>query len=415
MISFYVVFFILSKSVLWVLIFSKVCHNCILLIEKIKFIVKLIIIKNLKFVKFCMRKISFQKIVLIFSIIVFIVGIFTGDIKFEIKKKNNYRNDIEIKLQNIENVTWKLYYSPDNSWWAFYESFSNIETSLKLQTYEFTEKNIKSKLKELLEKWVDVKVIMENYKYKQFQNTWKQIAEYFTGYDNFEIKSDDQMWTEYIHSKINLVDSGFWIQTANLTHSSFNKNREHFFYSTNTWVWYSLNNIFDKDWNGEKIFLDDIHPNLVICNINCRDVIELLLEWAEKSILIQTQYIVDKRILDILKSKVWLDKSSVPQNAGQLLYKGAQKSFDIRFIVSDTETSDDLLKYFGPAVARKFNQYYNHTKMILIDEEILLLWSMNLSDNSLDNNREIGILIIDLEIIKKYKELFEIDWKKSRF
>jgi len=32
---------------------------------------------------------------------------------------------------------------------------------------------------------------------------------------------------------------------------------------------------------------------------------------------------------------------------------------------------------------------YLHTKMILIDDEILLLGSMNLSANSLDNNREI--------------------------
>lgn len=32
---------------------------------------------------------------------------------------------------------------------------------------------------------------------------------------------------------------------------------------------------------------------------------------------------------------------------------------------------------------------YVHTKMILIDKKILLLGSMNLSANSLDNNREI--------------------------
>jgi hypothetical protein len=52
-----------------------------------------------------MRKFSFQKIVLIFAIIVFVAGIFTGDIKFEFKKENNYRNDVEIKLKNIENIT----------------------------------------------------------------------------------------------------------------------------------------------------------------------------------------------------------------------------------------------------------------------------------------------------------------------
>ena len=42
------------------------------------------------------------------------------------------------------------------------------------------------------------------------------------------------MGTEYTHAKVNLIDSGFIIQTANLTHSSFTKNREHFFQSTDT-------------------------------------------------------------------------------------------------------------------------------------------------------------------------------------
>ncbi|MDR2416330.1 MAG: phospholipase D-like domain-containing protein [Candidatus Peribacteria bacterium] len=40
-------------------------------------------------------------------------------------------------------------------------------------------------------------------------------------------------------------------------------------------------------------------------------------------------------------------------------------------------------------MARKLKTRYNHTKMILVDRKYLLLGSMNLSDNSLDNNREI--------------------------
>lgn len=340
-----------------------------------------------------MKKIHAQIIVLILIVIIFIVAILTKDIKFEFAIKIDQNQEQKIDLENIENITWKLYMSPDNSWPAFYSSLSQIKHSLKLQTYEFTEKNIKAKLKELLEQGISIKLIMENYKYMQFKNTWKEIEEYFSGYKNFEIKSDKQMKTEYVHSKINLVDSWFRIQTANLTDSSFKKNREHFFYSENQAVWHSLNNIFDKDWNWEKISPSDIHPNLVVCNINCRNVIETLLKSAKKSILIQTQYIVDERILNILKKEIWTK--------------------DVRFIVSDTETNDKLLEYFWPAVSRKFDKYYNHTKMILVDEKILLLGSMNLSDNSLDNNREFGILIIDQELIKKYIKMFEIDREKS--
>ncbi len=348
-----------------------------------------------------MKKLSFQKIILIVVILVFLIGLFTGDISlnFEssLQNKNNSHRLFINNLNNLEDVSWELYVSPDNSWLVFYENISSIESSLKIQTYEFTKKELKSKFKELLDRWVNIKLIMENNKYQQFQNTWNKIEDYFKDYDNFEIKSDEQMHTKYVHSKINLVDSGFWIQTANLTHSSFAKNREYFFYSHDTWVLLSLNTIFEKDWNGEKILVNDIHPNLVVCNINCRDVIESILQWAEKSIIIQTQYIVDDKILKILKNK------------------SVNDDVETRFVVSDTETSDDLLRYFGPGVARKFYEYYNHTKMILFDCELLLLWSMNLSDNSLDKNREIGILLLDKDIISKFKELFEKDWRKSKY
>lgn len=116
----------------------------------------------------------------------------------------------------------------------------------------------------------------------------------------------------------------------------------------------------------------------------------------KKNILIQTQYIVDDEIVEILKNQ-------------------SINLEDMRFIVSATDTNDNLLEYFWPWVARKFDKYYNHTKMILIDDELLLLWSMNLSSTSLDQNREIGILIIDDETISEYKNLFEKDWENSKY
>jgi len=85
----------------------------------------------------------------------------------------------------------------------------------------------------------------------------------------------------------------------------------------------SLETIFDKDRQGEKIQLKDIHPNLVICNINCRTVIETLLRDAKESIIIQTQYITDDSIMKILNSQSAIEK---------------------RIIVTDTESNLDLIK-----------------------------------------------------------------------
>ena len=134
------------------------------------------------------------------------------------------------------------------------------------------------------------------------------------------------MGTEYTHAKVNLFDSGFIIQTANLTNSSFASNREHFFQSYDSGVWKSLHTIFEKDRNGEKITIKDIHPNLVVCNINCRGVIEQLLSSAEESIIIQTQYITDEFIRNLLR-----EKKSLPE---------------FKMLVADTKDNTNLVRIF---------------------------------------------------------------------
>jgi hypothetical protein len=45
-----------------------------------------------------------------------------------------------------------LYVSPIDSWQKFYEDISDVEKTLKIQTYDFTKKELKTKFKDLLEK-----------------------------------------------------------------------------------------------------------------------------------------------------------------------------------------------------------------------------------------------------------------------
>ena len=57
---------------------------------------------------------------------------------------------------------------------------------------------------------------------------------------------------------------------------------------------------------------------------------------------------------------------------------------------------------------------YVHAKMILVDETYLIVSSINLSANSMDENREIGIILIDAALIRKFHDWFERDWQKSK-
>lgn len=86
-----------------------------------------------------------------------------------------------------------MYITPIDSWKYFEQSVPQTTSSLYAQTYDFTEKRVKKIFRELLDRGVKIKLIMENHKYRQYQDTFTQISQYFSGYDNFEIQSDAKM------------------------------------------------------------------------------------------------------------------------------------------------------------------------------------------------------------------------------
>jgi len=329
------------------------------------------------------------------GILLLIIGLILWDVQIQIGTHLPQASikAIHTQLTKFQDISWSFFRSPGESLIKELNSFNSTQQNLDLRTYEFTQKDFKTSLKTLAEKGVNVRIIIEDKKFQQYQNTLKVLSQHYSWYKNIQLKSDKQMGTEYVHAKVNLIDSGFIIQTANLTHTSFAKNREHFFQSYDTWIRTSLHTIFEKDRAWEKISMKDIHPNLVVCNINCRGVIEQLLGSAKESIIIQTQYITDDAIRNILRTK-----KSLPE---------------LKLLVADTDDNNELINYFGNDFARKFKQYYNHTKMILIDHKTLLLGSMNLSATSLDKNREIWIILLNTWIISQFSDQFIQDWVAS--
>lgn len=297
-------------------------------------------------------------------------------------------------FENLKVISWTVFQWPSNELYIQYGEFlDSTDKYLKLETYDFTNNFFKKRFQTLSDRWIPVQIILENNKYQQYQNGFLQLQDYFSWNENIEMRSDEQMWTTYVHAKITMNGNAFRVQTANLTKSSFESNREHFFYSDDSDFHDSLQKLFDADWVWDDLSTLDLHPNLVVCPLNCRDVIKTLLESAEKSIVIQTQYIVDDEILSILRQK--------------------SSKVDMVIIVADTDDNYDLISYFWPWIARTLKSRYNHTKMILVDEKYLLLGSMNLSSNSLDKNREIWIILMDTWHISEFEKWFQQDWFDS--
>jgi predicted transcriptional regulator len=62
----------------------------------------------------------------------------------------------------------------------FSAEVSKTKNILYIQTYDFTEKRIKKLFSDLLDRRVEIKLIMENKKYQQFVDTFKQVQNQFS-------------------------------------------------------------------------------------------------------------------------------------------------------------------------------------------------------------------------------------------
>lgn len=112
---------------------------------------------------------------------------------------------------------------------------------------------------------------------------------------------------------------------------------------------------------------------------------EYLIQHAQQSIRISAQYVTDQRIIAMLDKK-------------QLL--------DLRIRSNDTVDNYLLRDLLGPKVVNLQKTPYSHDKMFIIDGKYLMIGSMNFSDNALDSNREIGIILTDPKLIQQVEKEF---------
>lgn len=257
--------------------------------------------------------------------------------------------------------------------------------------YGFSYQPLQKLFQKMARVWIPIRGIMENEPYGWTTKEFTKLQKLFTWRDFIDLHTDELLRDNFMHAKTFLTDNAFIIQTANLSYSSFFNNREFFFLSYDPTILANLQMLFDKDRIGETIQPDEIDPNLLICPIDCRYKIEMILSGARESIWMYQQYIQDESIMSMLMQKSWLD---------------------LKFIVADNSSKGELEASPLDQFTHFWKKPYVHAKMILVDDTYLIVSSINMSANSMDMNREIGIIIIDSFLIEEFRRQFERDWGK---
>jgi phosphatidylserine/phosphatidylglycerophosphate/cardiolipin synthase-like enzyme len=137
---------------------------------------------------------------------------------------------------------------------------------------------------------------------------------------------------------------------------------------------------------------------------NYVDLILALINSAEKSFYMQTQYI---------------NYSDKPENSkfAALVAAVAKKindGLDVRLIMSQYETSDklELLQGAGIDLSHVRIQANVHNKGIIVDSQVVAVGSQNWSGDGVLRNRDATLIIYNEDAAQYWEEIFIHDWTK---
>ena len=273
-------------------------------------------------------------------------------------------------------------------------AIDNAQKEIDVEVYLLSDKDVIASLLSACNRGVAVSVMLEEYPF---------------GGGNVNTKTNQQLqnscvrieWTSsafsLTHEKTIVIDNKeVFILNQNLTAAAFKSNREYDILDGNLQDVAEIHAIFMSDWDRKNPNLAD--DNLVISPINSRDKLFGLISSATRSINIETEVIDDPNIIQLLSQKA----AHMPVEIIIPTYKQ----------VSSNKKAVALLESSGAKV-EAISSPYIHAKLILVDSAKAYIGSVNLTTQSMDSNREVGIILSQQDIVSSLIGDFSTDWQSG--
>jgi len=343
--------------------------------------------------------------------------------------------------------------SPDGSYEAVKEFFSGIEESLKVSIYEFRNLHLAESMAEMSDDGIDVKVFAEAVPVGGLSEEVKKCLSKIenSGGDVYLMGKEDFSPYRFLHSKIMIADSeSVLISSENFGYNGYPTNPT---YGNRGWgavledkeiadyytqvFWSDMKfssrffstygddlDIIEEDRLGtyskefEPLKLEDyIYVETVLSPDTSKDSILEMIDSSEDSIYLQQFYIryweqeenpfinnIIERAKDGVEVKIILD--SMWYNLGD---NGVGNDDIVQELNNISEEKNIDLEAKLISDEHRFSKVHN--KGLIVDEEKVLVSSINWNSNSVLQNREVGVIICNKYIGEYFSEIFLSDWR----
>lgn len=282
------------------------------------------------------------------------------------------------------------------------DAIRGAKKSAWLEMYLLTNKSVINALEEDANNGIDVRVMLEMHPYGGGSVSPQETLDKLKA-AGVKAQASDPTFA-LTHEKGMVIDnSTAYIMTSNFTNAalgtgSYTKNREYDIVDTNAQDVQAMAAIFQADWNHSTASFND--PNLVVSPVNARSDFNSLIGSAKHTLLITGEEMND---------------SGIEQD----LVNAAQHGVQVEVILpapsgSSSDSSGIATIKQGGVQVREDTHLYMHAKIIVVDGKEAFVGSQNISTQSLDQNREVGIIIADNNVLNTLQQTFQTDWNQSQ-
>lgn len=303
-----------------------------------------------------------------------------------------------LSLTTFPAIADQLIIEPDMGREPILNSIRNARQSIHLVMYGFTDRTLLQALLAQHQQGRSLKVILERSPFNAADENSRTIDAFNDHHVDWIGKVEGM---RLIHQKTLLIDGKqAMVMTFNFTNSTFDKKASHparnfALVLDNVKIVKDLESVFSADWN-QVPSPSQFNNNIIYSPDNSRAAFTHIMDHANSSITMYAQSISDFKMLDALA------------NAAR---RGVQVTILLAKAPRDNQL--DRLKNAGVNIEVS-KHYYIHAKVMIIDNQMAVIGSINLTRQSLDDNRELAVITQNPVIIKTLNDTFKQDWDDSK-
>jgi cardiolipin synthase len=283
---------------------------------------------------------------------------------------------------------------PDDGVDSLVRELDAATCSIDLSVYLLSEPNLIDALGRAVHRGVSVRVMLEEHPFGGGGNQ-DQTRELLES-QGVQVRWSGEQ-TRFSHAKYMLIDGEVAvIMNQNLTTSAFADNRDFAVITTYPEEVRQAQLVFDLDWEHNEI--DDPSGPLVLSPTNSRERLIGMIDAATTSIDFYAEIIRDDEFVAAIE-------------------RALARGVIVRLIVD--RSIDDEMRVMLTGLATKglevgFSRtLYVHAKLMVIDDRVAVVGSHNPTATSLDQNREVSMVVTDPLVLDRARAIFTRDWLQS--